>query len=725
MNRLLSKLPIISSSKKGAKWTVIIWLIATVLLSVFAKGANDFATSVNSSGLPNDAKSMVAEAKVKKYFNNEEATPAILVFYSKNQLDEDQLKTIDLVSKALIEKEMKDVKEIMPLYQLPDVAKKGLISESGTTMILPINLKSNLERKTIHKTVQEIEKTAKEEIKDSGLTLKITGPAGIVSDVIVSFSNANFILMTATILLIFILLIVIYRSPLLALIPLIAAGIVHQVVNQTIGIFGENGMSIQSESMSIMSILLFAALTDYALFIVSRYKEELRKHEDKYLAMKLCMKEVSEPIFFSGGTVLAAMLVLFAAKFETYHNFAPIFSIAMVIILLGGLTLLPALFVLLGRKAFWPSIPKIGDSGSRSSHFWEKLARLVIKRPMLSGSAVVLILILLSLNVFKIDYSFNMIKSFPEKMESRQGYERLEKNFTAGELAPTKLLIESSDKLDVKKIEALRQEILKQNGVEKVTPELSNETRQKSDHQNWLVEEGKVAKFTIIFAGNPYDQKTMDQLDNLRDKSDRLLKKTGIENAKLYYAGETAKQADTRSVNDRDTIVIVSSITILITVLLAMQTRSLIAPIYMIITIILSYFTALGVSTFIFENVFGYDAISYRIPVYLFIFLVALGVDYNIMLISRIKEEVRTKPITEAIQLGLSHTGGVISSAGVILAATFAVLMTQPIMELFMFGFGAMIGVLIDTFLVRTILVPAIMVKLGKWSLWPQKVKTH
>lgn len=710
-----------SSSKKGAKWTVIIWLVVTVLLSVFAKGANEFATSVNSSGLPKDAKSMVAEEKIKQYFKNEEATPAILVFYSQRELDKNQLKTIDLVSKALVEKDMKDVKEIMPLYQLPEVAKKGLISENGTTMILPVNLKSNLERKAINQAVQEIEKTAKKEIKDSGISMKITGPAGIVSDVIVSFSNANFILMTATVLLIFILLIVIYRSPLLALIPLIAAGIVHQVVNQTIGIFGDNGMSIQSESMSIMSILLFAALTDYALFIVARYKEELRKHEDKYFAMKLCMQEVSEPIFFSGGTVLAAMLVLFVAKFETYHNFAPIFSIALVIILLGGLTLLPALFVLLGRKAFWPSIPKVGDEGTRSNHFWEKFAHIVMKRPVVSGTVVMILLVLLSLNVFKIDYSFNMIKSFPEKMESRQGYELLEKNFSPGELATTKLLIESSQKLDIKKIEAFRQEILKQGGIEKVTPDLSNEAGKHTDHQNWLIEDGKIAKLTIIFASNPYDQKTMDKLNELRDKGDSLLNKSGITGTKLYFAGETAKQADTRSVNNRDTIVIVASITILITILLALQTRSIIAPLYMILTIILSYFTALGVSTFFFKNVFGYDAISYRIPVYLFIFLVALGVDYNIMLISRIKEEARTKPITEAIRLGLSRTGGVISSAGVILAATFAVLMTQPIMELFMFGFGAMIGVLIDTFLVRTVLVPAIMVKLGKWSLWPQK----
>src|SRR5699024_2870115 len=192
--------------------------------------------------------------------------------------------------------------------------------------------------------------------------------------------------------------------------------------------------------------------------------------------------------------------------------------------------------------------------------------------------------------------------------------------------------------------------------------------------------------------------------------------------ATLHFAGETAKHADTRAVNDQDTILIVTLITILITILLGFQSRSFIAPLYMMATIILSYFAALGFSIFIFENVFQYDAMSYRILVYSFIFLVALGVDYNIMLISRIKEESRKHPIKKAIELGLARTGGVISSAGIILAATFAVLMTQPILELFMFGFTVAVGVLIDTFLVRTILVPAIMVKLDKWALWPQKV---
>ncbi|WP_353654079.1 MMPL family transporter [Bacillus sp. ISL-55] len=323
----------------------------------------------------------------------------------------------------------------------------------------------------------------------------------------------------------------------------------------------------------------------------------------------------------------------------------------------------------------------------------------------------------IALNTVNITYSFNLIKSFPDDIQSRQGYEILEKNFSPGELAPTTLIVEGDSEIVKEELQALRGELLDMAGVEQVNPDFALHA------DSYFSKDKNAAKLEIVFAGNPYDQKTFDQLNEIRIQEGELKKGAGLEGANFYYAGETAKQAEVREVNDRDTWVVVLLTTVVIMVLLGVQTKSMIAPIYMMATIILSYFTALGAGSFIFDQFFGYSEISYRIPLYTYIFLVALGVDYNIMLISRIKEEARKQPIKEAISLGLSHTGGVISSAGVILAATFAVLITQPIMELFMFGFTVAIGVLIDTFLIRTILVPAIMVKLGRYSLWPHKVK--
>ncbi|CAM3843496.1 MMPL family transporter [Mesobacillus zeae] len=722
MLTVMKKLTSLASSKKGAKWTLAIWVLASVLLGGFAPSAKEFATSINATGLPSDAKSLIAEKKVYEYFPDEKGTPAILVFNKKTALTQEEMKIIDGVSKKIEDEKIAAVKKVVPLYKMPPVAKTSFVSENKTTVLLPVSLKDNLEREVINETIKDLEKLGKDELKAAdAVSLKITGPAGIVSDMISIFSNADIVLLLGTVGLIFVLLILIYRSPILSIVPLIAAGIVYEVVNKTIGLFGEGGMGIESQSLSIMSILLFAALTDYALLILSRFREELRKEENKYVAMKRCMEEVTEPIFFSGSTVLASMLVLFAAIYEPYRNFAPVFSIAMVLILLGGLTLLPALFVLLGRKSFWPIIPKVGSAAKGSATIWEKLAKNVVKRPIVGALIVFIPLLLLALNTLNVQYSFNLIKSFPDDIQSRQGYHILEDNFSPGDLAPATVIVEGKDQLESSDIKKLREELLDHEGVASVTPELS---AQNGPMQNtWLSEDGTEAKLTLTFKGSPYEKAALNELSQLREDSGKIVEDAGLEGAKLYYSGETAKQLDTREANSRDTWVLVTLITILITVLLFIQTKSYIAPLYMILTIIFSYFTALGTGSLIFDKIFGFEEISYRIPLYSFIFLVALGVDYNIMLISRIKEEARRYPIKKAIEEGLAHTGGVISSAGLILAATFGVLVTQPIMELYMFGATVAIGVLIDTFLIRTVLVPAIMVKLGKYSLWPLKVQ--
>lgn len=720
--KYIHKLTAAASSKKGAKWTIVIWILIMIVASGLSPGAKQYATSIDETGLPSDARSMIAKEKITSYFKGDDGVPALLVFHQEDGLEE-ELQGIDLVSQAIDQENLEEIKEVVPVHNFPDELKRTFMSENETTFILPVNLKEGLERSDTNRTIKKINQIATDEIQDyENLQLKITGPAGIVSDMISIFASADLVLLLATIALIFIILIIIYRSPIIAFVPLIGAGIIYQIVDRTIGFFGKQGMGIESQSVSIMSILLLAVITDYALFIVSRFREELRKHEDKYKAMTIAIEKVSETIFFSGSTVIAAMLVLFAALFEPYRNFAPVFSIALVFILLGGLTLLPALFVLFGRKSFWPYIPKVGSAVNRKRTFWDKFAQAITKRPVMSGSIIAMMLLIASFNVTTIEYSFNLIKSFPEDMESRVGFELLEENFSPGELAMTTMLVESEDPLTVDDLEKLRQDVLSQDGVENVIPDLSNQDIDMLKEGSTVTDDEKVAKMSIVFSGNPYDLETMDDLNRLRDNDEELLAEAGFENMNVYFAGETAEQADTRAVNDRDTLVVGIAITILITVLLAFQSQSLIAPLYMMATIILSYFSALGISAFIFEHLLNYDAISYRIPLYTFIFLVALGVDYNIMLVSRVKEEAKKQPMKQAVATALARTGGVISSAGVILAATFAVLMTQPIMELFMFGFTVAVGVLIDTFLVRTIIVPSIMVKLDRWALWPQKI---
>ncbi|KFN11886.1 MMPL family transporter [Bacillus pseudomycoides] len=702
-----------ASSKKGAKIIVVSWIIIMLVLTGVSKPAKKYANNVSGDGIPKSAASLQAEKQVEKYFPNDEGLPAIIVFDQKEEMKEEELQHIQEMTKRLEDKKIKHVEKIVPISEMPVQMLTGFLSKDKTSFILPVTMTNNLEVKEIHNTVNQIKKELKQELPSS-MEAKVTGPAGIAADTLEIFKNADVVLLLSTIGLIFVLLIMIYRSPLLAVIPLIAAIIVYQVIDRTLGLFGKFGLEIKSQSLSIMSILLFAALTDYALFIFARYKEELQKREDKYESMKQAMRRVGEPIFFSGSTVLASMLMLFFAVYNGYRNFAPLFSIALVVIILGGITLLPALFTLFGRKAFWPYIPKVGQRKEKHV-IWKKVSHVVVSRPYIIGGAVAVFLIVCSMNIFQIKYSFNLLKSFPDNLESRQGYELIEKKYSPGQLAPITVVVNKEGKLSNEEIVQFVEKLDKQKGVEGLNPSI--ETIKKNTSQ-LLSEDGKAAKVQLILKDQPYSLQAMDTIQSLQSKESEFVK-----DGHVYFAGETAKQADLYDINNHDTTLIVVLISILIFILLGIQTKSLIAPIYMIGTILLSYCAALGLSMFLFQHLFGYTDMSYRIPLYTFVFLVALGVDYNIMLVSRIKEEAAQHSLQAAIENGLTATGGVISSAGIILAATFAVLTTQPLLELFMFGFVVALGVIIDTFLVRTLLVPAIMLLLKKWSLWPQKMK--
>ncbi|WP_216827573.1 MMPL family transporter [Alkalihalobacterium elongatum] len=721
----MSKLAKYTSDRKWV-WLILgIWIVVAGALSA-APSANDYTVNTGEDDLPKEALSVVASEKVKSYFS-QEGLLALLVFQADEVWNESNISQIDKVSQWLTdETELVTIESTVPFHHFPDHAKEMFLSEDGSTIVLPVTLTDHLEMSDINHTVIEIQAYGDEQL-DLG-TLMVTGPAGIASDTIAIFSNADLVLLFSTIGLVLILLIVIYRSPLLAIIPLFAVAIVYQVVDRVLGLFAANQVfMIESQSLSIVMILLFGATTDYCLFVFSRYREELRKHESKHKAMKEAVKEVASPIFFSGGTVFAAMLVLFLANYGPYQNFAPVFAITIAIVLLAGLTLIPALFTIVGRRSFWPAIPKVGEETLKKNKFWNKVGSVVTKSPFISGGIVLLFLIVNGLNVLNVQYSFNLVKSFPDDMNSRIGFEQLEQSFPAGELAPVTILVEKEDgftfsEKELTALERLNESLLAEEGVMSTSlPERDLITNGETHGTRWLSESGQAVKFDIILNMNPYDQEALDLLNSLNSKRERLLDDSGLGSHQtyLYFAGETAKQADIRELNERDTRIVIIVVTIVIFTMLIFHTRSLIAPIYMMTTILISYLSALGLSWFIFENLFGYEAMSYRIPLYAFVFLVALGVDYNIMLISRIREENRTFTIRESVQRGVAYTGGVISSAGLILAATFGVLMTQPILELFMFGFIVCIGILMDAFLVRGMLVPAIVTLLGRWNWWP------
>ncbi|WP_088051294.1 MMPL family transporter [Virgibacillus dakarensis] len=682
------------ATKKGMWITLAIWLMMTVLLAGLAPGARDFQVSGIDS-LPDDAQSVIAQKKKDNYFADNDGIPALLVFQSEDgKVEQGKLaKFLNNVEQENIS----GLKRVIPLEKLPPEAAESFFSEDHATALIPLTFDSSLDSKEIQHSLEKVYTLAKEA---TDLTLYITGPAGISADTLELFSRADIVLILSTVAIILILLIVIYRSPLLALIPLFAAAFVYEITNQVLGLMGKAGLTLDNQSLSIMSILLFASITDYSLFVLARFREELKEHNSKFDAMKQAMRGSGVPVFFSGGTVLAAMLVLFFAQFGDYLNFAPIFATAMIVVILASITLVPALFTLFGRKSFWPRIPHVGDRHVKTNSLWSKVGRFVSRKPIVSVVLVGIILLVSASNVLTIDYEFDTMKSFPDDMPSREGYDILEKSFEPGDLAPTTVLFEAKDAVPQEEQRELAHTLSEQPLVNNV-------------QVNGVTDDEKVVSYRMTFATNPYAVETMDALEGIRGNAAKLIDQSKL-NGDLYFAGETAASVDDRSVNNRDLIVIVSLETILIFLLLILLTRSFKMPIYMMGTILVSFVAALGLGTFLMDLFFDIDTISNRVPLYSFVFLVALGVDYNIILISRFIEERKKRTVKQAVEVAVANTGGVISSAGIILASTFAVLMTQPVELLFVFGFIVAVGILLDTFLIRGVLLPGLLVLLEK-----------
>ncbi|MER2007564.1 MAG: MMPL family transporter [Psychrobacillus sp.] len=697
MKKLLHPITDWVSTKRGMWITIIAWLVLMIGLSAGPQLGEYKVTNFQS--LPDDAASIIASEKLDEYFPNDQGTPGILVFH--NEDGEVNVESVKNILEGIQQANIDGIDTIVDIASLPEQALASFISENGTTMIVPMNLEAGLGNDQYAEINDEASKIGNDIAKSTGDTqFYITGPAGIAGDTVKLFEQADIQLLLATIVIILILLIVIYRSPLLAFIPLLATVIVYQVANQTIALLGAGGLEINNSTTSIMSILLFAAVIDYSLFVFSRYREELNHYESKYEAMKYAMRATGEPVFFAGGTVLAAMLVLFFADFRDYQNFAPIFGTAVFIIMIASITLVPALFTLFGRKAFWPKVPKYGEQKEVKHGIWGPVAKFVVNKPFLTGGLVFVLMVITALNMFNLKFEFDTVKSFPEDLPSREGYEIVESNFDKGELAPTSILVESNSNLSDDQVEDLRVLLEEQENVASVRLTNANE-------------EQSLVKYSLAFDINPYSTEAIDHMDDMRTSSKDILKAAQID-GDIHFAGTTAKLVDERETNSSDIYKIVLLETLLIVVLLFVLTRSWKMPLYMMATILLSYLSALGLGIFLVDVLFGYEAISTRVPVYSFIFLVALGIDYNIILVSRFIEERKNYKVKDALEIAIRNTGGVISSAGIILAATFAALTTMPIADLFVFGFIVSIGIIIDTFLVRGMLLPALILLFEK-----------
>lgn len=718
------------SSKKGSWLSLLFWLLLVVVLSLSLPQASSQKNEL-ARNLSLESPSQEADAIANEEFSNQQGTPALITWYREDGLTDDDLSSIQQLAKSLTENPVSHQESIAPFHQMPIDALKQQVSEDETTFVLPVLFEDGVETKELEKSLTELESTSSDlfsedpfdtNLADSALLhARVTGPVGISVDASALFSQGDISLLIGTVLIVLVCLLVIYRSPILALIPLVGVGIAYGVISPLLGGLGRLGwIEFDSQSIAIMTVLLFGAGTDYCLFLISKYRSLLTLESAKELAMKKALKGSSGAIAMSGLTVVLSLFILLLAQYGSIQRFAVPFSLAIFIMMIASLTLVPALLAIFGRASFFPFIPRTEEMEKERAHkkgksfknnkanhkFGLRIGNTVVKHPWKVTFVTTIFLAIFALFSLRMEYTYDTLSSFPEDMPSREGFTLIADHFTAGELAPVSVIIQTDGQ---------------STNVENTLQDLSfvstvSEAEQGTNDSNLL-------KYSVELNTNPYSNKAMEELPLLRRAIEEELKNSGITNyeEKVWIAGITAEQFDTKEITSQDAWTVIPVIIAMIAVLLLIYLRSVTATIYLIATVLLSYFSALGIGWVILHYLFGVEAIQGLIPLYSFVFIVALGEDYNIFMISSIWKKSKEMPLYQAIKEGVAESGGVITSAGIILAATFMVLTTLPIQILVHFGTITAIGVLLDTFVVRPFLVPSITALLGKAAFWPSK----
>ncbi|CAI9385657.1 Apo-petrobactin exporter [Bacillus sp. T2.9-1] len=716
------------TSKKG-KWIILLaWILLVGILSTLFPQASSQKNDL-ASNIPTNALSQLADEKMKDEFSNDQGTPALITWFRSTGLTDKDVEQIQELTNQLTNAPLAHQEAIIPYHQLPIEGVKQQISEDGTTLVLPILFSNNLATSELKASIQKLEavangifeknpfNTARKD--ETILHARTTGPVGISIDATELFSQGDLSLLIGTVIIVLICLLVIYRSPILALIPLIGVGIAYGVISPLLGFMGEHEwIEFDSQSIAIMTVLLFGAGTDYCLFIISRYRTYLTKESIKEMAMERALHRSGGAVAMSGLTVVFSLLVLLFAQYGAVQRFAIPFSLAIFIMMIASLSLVPSILAIIGRLSFYPFIPKlegqiingrIKKTTKKRNTLGKTIGNIVTQHPWKVTILTTLFLGIFAVFSLKTVYTYDLLSSFPDDMPSKEGYILIEEHFNAGELAPVSVIIDTEGAtLNIE------EELNKLAFIATVSEEESGRSNPN------------LVKYSIELETNPYSNQAMNELPIIRDTLEEKLAENGIKepNEKIWIAGVTAEQYDTRELTNQDVKLIIPIILIMIAILLLVYLRSIIATFYLIASVLLSYFSALGLGWVILHYGFGVEAIQGLIPLYSFVFIVALGEDYNIFMISSIWKKRKKMPLLLAIKEGVAESGGVITSAGVILAATFMVLTTLPMEVLVHFGTITAIGVVLDTFIVRPFLVPAITSLLGNTVFWPSK-KVH
>lgn len=709
-------------ARKGLWISILIiigWLsIGGIAGPVFSKISN-VQENDNSAFLPQSAESTVASKIIVKFSDQaSDVLPTLLLAVGdvSPQSNPEVFAQLNSYAAQLGSKVLPESKKPLSTYFIPGAPLQAIPSQDGKAALINVQINSKIAGENINDEpalpliIEFIRADLEKTFGDGAIETHVTGPGGIFADLFGAFGSIDTQLLSTTLIVVAIILIVVYRSPFLWIIPLFTAGLALAFATMIVYYLAKaNLIDLNGQTQGILDVLVLGAATDYALLLISRYREELHLHQSRFTAMRVALRGVVEPIIASGSTVIAGLMVLLLSDLSSNRGLGPVGSIGIACAMFAALTLLPSLLVLFGRWVFWPKKPRFDSEDEKLSGLWAKVGSAVDRKPKPIWISTALLLVIFA------GFSFTLksdglaqTDAFTTRPDSVIGLEKLGEHFPSGEGTPVEIIVKESD------VQASVAAISKVENVASVVPVTNFDRATMQPTKDIKVIDGNVLLYAILEV--PADSTEAKNTIPLIREAAKSVNDTSL------VGGQTAVGYDVDQSSRRDNRVIIPIVLLLIALILGLLLRSIFAAGLLLLTVVLSFFATLGVCALVFEHIFGFKGTDASFPLFAFVFLVALGIDYNIFLMTRVREEAKKIGTKAGVIRGLTVTGGVITSAGIVLAATFGVLGVLPLVFLAELGFAVAFGVLLDTIVVRSLLVPALVRILGKKIWWPSKL---
>ena len=649
------------------------WLLALAVLIVSGAFMGLIGTDDSSSQspipVPTSAESTRAN-EVRAQLPGGDRVPAILVF---SRSDGAPLTPADLGA----------------IKQQPVV-----VAEDGKAAVATVPLDAGLSGFALNDAVKDLRASASDGLPDD-LMVEVTGGPAFGADIANSFSGANITLLAVTALVVALLLIVTYRSPVLWLVPLAVIGFADRVAAVAgTAVAQLFGLSPDGSTSGITSVLVFGAGTNYALLLISRYREELGRNENHRDALNVAVRQAGPAILASNATVVLALLTLVLASSPSTRSLGVQAAAGLVVAAVFVLLVLPPLLALFGRRLFWPFVPKVGAKALTDSGIWHRVADAVARRPARVCAVAIAGLMLLCLGLVTTPVGLSQTEQFRVQAESVSGYDTLADHFPSGLTDPTRVIASTAKTAEVE------QAITSTPGVVSANPAGASA--------------GGLSQWSVVLSAEPASDDAFTTIDALRDS-------VHAADPGALVGGSDAQARDASAAAARDRLVIIPAILAVVLIVLYVLLRSALAPLILVAVTVLSALAALGLGGWASVHVFGFPALDNTAPLFAFLFLVALGVDYTIFLVTRAREETPEHGTRAGIVRAVSATGAVITSAGIVLAAVFCVLGVLPLIVLTQIGIIVGLGILLDTFVVRTVIIPALFTLIGPRIWWPAR----